>query len=66
MDLGTKPTAMSSKDWFKLRIKARSTIHLFFSNSILLNVYGEDFAKKLWEKLGNLYQSMSLVNKLFL
>ena len=27
---------------------------------------GEDTAKKLWEKLGNLYQLNSLVNKLFL
>lgn len=26
----------------------------------------EDTAKKLWEKLGNLYQSKSMVNKLFL
>ena len=35
-------------------------------DSILLNVSREDSAKKLWEKLGNLYQSRSLVNKLFL
>jgi hypothetical protein len=33
---------------------------------VLLNVSREDIAKKLWEKLGNLYQSKSLVNKLFL
>ena len=32
----------------------------------MLNVSGEDSAKKLREKLGNLYQSKSLVNKLFL
>jgi hypothetical protein len=31
-----------------------------------LNVSGEYSAKKLWDKLGSLYQSKSLVNKLFL
>ena len=36
------------------------------SDSVLLNVSGEDMAKTLWEKLGTLYQSKSLVNKLFL
>ena len=33
---------------------------------MLLNVSGEDTTKNLWEKLGTLYQSKSLVNKLFL
>ena len=32
----------------------------------LLYVSGESTTKELWEKLGNLYQSKSLVNKLFL
>ena len=36
------------------------------SDSILLNVSGEATAKALWDKLGTLYQSKSLVNKLFL
>jgi hypothetical protein len=29
-----------------------------------MNVSGEDSAKKLWDKLGSLYQSKYLVNKL--
>jgi hypothetical protein len=33
---------------------------------VLLNVSGESTTKELWDKLGNLYQSKSLVNKLFL
>jgi hypothetical protein len=33
---------------------------------VFLNVSGESTAKELWDKLGNLYQSKSLVNKLFL
>ena len=46
--------------------KAKSTIRLCLSNLVLLNVSGEDTTKDLWEKLGNLYQFKSLVNKLFL
>ena len=66
VDPGTKPTGVSTEDWEKLDRKARSTIRLCLSDSVLLNVSGEHSAKKLWEKLGNLYQSKSLVNKLFL
>ena len=36
------------------------------SDSVLLNVSSEDSAVKLREKLGSLYPSKSLVNKLFL
>ena len=66
MDLGTKPTATSQDDWDKLEIRAMSTIRLCLSDSVLLNVSGEDSAVKLWAKLRILYQSKSLVNKLFL
>ena len=66
VDLGTKPMAMSDEDWKKLDRKAKSTIRLCVSNSVLLNVFGEATAKTLWDKLGTLYQSKSLVNNLFL
>jgi hypothetical protein len=33
---------------------------------VLLNVSGESTATELWDKLGNLYQSKSLVNKFFI
>jgi hypothetical protein len=33
---------------------------------VLLNVPGESIAKELWDKMGNLYQSKTLANKLFL
>ena len=36
------------------------------SDSVLLNVSGEAMTKALWDKLRTLYQSKSLVNKLFL
>ena len=31
-----------------------------------MNVFGEDSAVNIWEKLGSLYQSKSLVNKIFI
>jgi hypothetical protein len=33
---------------------------------VLLNVLGEDLGKKMWDKMGSLYHSKYLVNKLFL
>ena len=35
-------------------------------DSVLLNVSGEATTKALWDKLGTLYQSKFLANKLFL
>ena len=58
MDPSTNPTAMPPKDYDKLDRKVRSMIHLCLSDSVLLNVFGEESTKKLWEKLGNLYKSM--------
>ena len=66
VDPGTKPTAMSDEYWKKMDRKAKSIIRLCVSDSVLLNVSGEATTKTLWEKLGTLYQSKSLVNKLFL
>jgi hypothetical protein len=66
VDPGTAPTGTSADDWKKMDRKAKSTIRLCLSDSVLLNVSKEATAKDLWEKLGKLYQSKSLVNKLFL
>jgi hypothetical protein len=44
----------------------KSTIQLCLLDSILLNVLEEATTKDLWDKLGKLYHSKSLVNKLFL
>ena len=66
IDLGTKPTTMSDEDWKKWDRKEKSTIHLCISDLVLLNVSREAMTKNLWDKLWNLYQSKSLVNKLFL
>jgi hypothetical protein len=46
--------------------KAKRKIRLCLSDLVLLDVLGEATTKELWNKLGNLYQSKSLVNKLFL
>ena len=66
VDRDTIPMAMLDEDWKNLDRKAKSTIRLCVSDLVLLNVSGEDTVKTLWDKLGNLYQSKSLVNKLFL
>lgn len=57
---------MFDEEWKKLDRKAKSTIQFCVSDSVLLNVSGEATMKALWDKLGTLYQSKSLVNKLFL
>jgi hypothetical protein len=66
VDLGTTPTRTSEDDWKKLDRKAKSTIRMCLSDSILLNVLEEATTKDLWDKLGKLYQYKSLVNKIFL
>ena len=57
---------MSKEDWEKLDRRARCTIRLYLTDSVLLNVSRESTANELWNKLGNLYQSKSLENKQFL
>jgi hypothetical protein len=66
VDPSTAPTRTSVEDWKNLDWMEMSTIQLCLSDSILLNVSKEATSKDLWDKLGNLYQSKSLVNKLFL
>jgi hypothetical protein len=41
-------------------------IRLYLADSMLLNVLRESTSKELWEIFWNLYQSKSLINKLFL
>ena len=48
------------------RQERRSAIRIWLKYFVLLNDLEEDTAKKPWVKLGNLYQSKYLVNKLFL
>jgi len=66
LDVSTKPTRVPDEEWKNLDRKAKITIRLCPSDSVLLNVSGEATTKALWDKLGTLYQSKSLVNKLFL
>eukprot|EP00253_Pinus_taeda_P023502 PITA_23502 len=66
VDQSTKPTGVTDEEWKKLDRKAKSTIRLCVSDLVLLNVSGEAMVKALWDKLGTLYKSKSLMNKLFL
>jgi hypothetical protein len=60
------PGTMSTKEWEKIERRERSMIRLCLAYLVMLNVSGEDSAKKLWGKLGILYQSKYLVNKFFI
>jgi hypothetical protein len=48
-------TGMLKEEWEKLERRAKSMIRICLVDSILLNVTGDDFAKKPWDKLGRLY-----------
>jgi hypothetical protein len=54
---------MTRKSWIG---RQRAQSDCVSQISVLLNVSEEATTKDLWEKLGKLYQSKSLVNKLFL
>jgi hypothetical protein len=62
VDPGTAPTGTSTDDWKKLDRKAKSTIRLCLSDSVLLHVSEEATTKDLWDKLGKLYQFKKLYN----
>ena len=66
MDLGMKSTRTSQYDWKKLERRATRTIRFFLPGFMFLNVSSEDSGIRIWAKLGSLYQSKSLVNKLFM
>jgi len=48
-------------DW-----KAKGLVRLCLDDSMLINVHEEAIATYMWNKLGQIYQAKSLVNKLFL
>lgn len=60
------PDTMTDEDWNKSNKKAHSTIRLILSDSVLLNVSNESIAHKLWNRIGEIYQMKSLINKLFM
>ena len=66
MDLGMESTRTSQYDWNKLERRATSTIRLFLSRFMFLNLSSEDSGIRICGKLGSLYQSKSLVKKLFM
>ena len=54
VDPGTKRTGVTDEEWKKLDRKAKRTIRLCVSDSVLLNVSGEAMTKALRDKLGTL------------
>ena len=59
-------TSRLREEWEKVKRRARSDIQICLADLVLLNVLGEDFTKKPWEKLGSLYYLKSVANNLFL
>jgi hypothetical protein len=57
---------MPREEWEKIERRERSMIQLCLAYLVLLNIWGEDSDKILWDKLGRFYQSKSIVNKVFL
>ena len=58
------PTAAAQYD--VMDRKAKGLIRLCLADSVLINVHEENSAKKLWTKLGEMYQVKSLLNQIFL
>jgi hypothetical protein len=54
---------MSKEVWEKLDRIQRSTIQICLEDLVFLNFSGESTTEEVWDKLGNLYQSKSLVSK---
>src|ERR1700754_1306763 len=63
---GTDVKAEGSVEWVKRDNKARVTIRLALSDSILATVRSCDTALSVWEKLASIFESKSLVNRLFM
>src|ERR1700716_3904432 len=56
----------ASAEWVKRDKKARVTICLAMSDSILATVRSCDTALGVWDKLASVFESKSLVNRLFM
>ncbi len=63
---GTDVKAEGSAEWVKRDKKARVTICLALSDSILAAVRSCETALSVWEKLASIFESKSLVNRLFM
>src|SRR4029078_5287093 len=63
---GTDVKAEGSAEWVKRDKKARVTICLALSDSILATVRSCETALSVWEKLASIFESKSLVNRLFM
>src|SRR5260370_28045123 len=53
-------------EWVKRDKKARVTVCLALSDSVLATVRSCDTAKGIWDKLASVFESKSLVNRLFM
>ena len=61
-----KPVGTSNEDWEEMNLKATSTIQLYLANKVMYKVMDEEITTELWSRLGTLYMTKSLSNKLYL
>jgi len=61
-----KLAGTSNEDWEEMDLKAASTIQLCLANKVMYNVMDEEITTELWSRLGTLYMTKSLSNKLYL
>ncbi|KAF6163169.1 hypothetical protein GIB67_025033, partial [Kingdonia uniflora] len=54
------------EDWEDLDSRVANEMRLYLVKNVLANMVGEKTAKGLWEKLKSLYQTKSLLNRLYL
>ena len=57
---------MTEKQFAEKDELALANLLLTLDDSVLFNVESETIVKRLWDKLKNIYQEKSLVNKIFL
>lgn len=61
---GNEHGGMKDEEWIVKR-KVRILIKICLADSMLLIIFEESTVESIWKKLGDLYQSKFLVNKLF-
>ena len=63
---GEKPKSMTTDEWEELEVRVVSTIYLYLASAIKYSVLNKKCPFGLWHKLGKIYMSKSLTNRLYL
>ena len=61
-----KPSKMKDDEWNDIDFHANAMIILCLSDEVLYNMMNEETTANLWCRMGSLYMTKSLPNKLFM